>query len=430
MRGAAALLWIAWAACAGGPPAAEAERPEPPLLAGFARVEITPRAGGPLVGYGRRRSTGVRDPLFVRALAVEREGRGWCLFSLDLVNASERLVARGRKAVASAIGLEPGRVFVAATHTHSGPPEEDEAHLPAPIPDAMAEAARRAWAARRPARLAAGYGCLQGHTVNRRWLHRPVDPAVTVVRFDDERGRPLGLLTNFACHGVVLGEDTADVSADWPGYAMAELERGLGEGAVCLFTQGGAGDVNPLTPRVRAALESGRPVQCNAWGTVSYYGPHDPRGYHLGRRSGDTAEEAAALGRAFAAEARRVAAGLRPASPAGAPWMESRRVAVAEGRGTLELAAAGIGDWVLVGIPGEIFSETSVLLRREIEKLGFPFPVIAGYANGAFSYIPPPDAFAEGGYEVRNARAVGFSEDIVPRLGAALKELLQDRKRR
>jgi neutral ceramidase len=42
------------------------------LRAGAARVEITPPAGGPMAGYfHERRSTGVLDPLYARALVLD-----------------------------------------------------------------------------------------------------------------------------------------------------------------------------------------------------------------------------------------------------------------------------------------------------------------------------------------------------------------------
>jgi hypothetical protein len=75
--------------------------------AGFAKVDITPRVGVPLCGFGpflNRRSIAVRDRLWARALAVEHDD-----------------TLRSRELVREATGLDPAHLLVACTHTHSGP---------------------------------------------------------------------------------------------------------------------------------------------------------------------------------------------------------------------------------------------------------------------------------------------------------------------
>jgi hypothetical protein len=59
------------------------------------------------------------------------------------------------------------------------------------------------------------------------------------------------MVINFGLHPVVLGSDNYLVSADFVGYATTEIEQG---GGVCIFTNGGCGDVNPLTETVRRQL--------------------------------------------------------------------------------------------------------------------------------------------------------------------------------
>ena len=156
--------------------------------------------------------------------------------------------------------------------------------------------------ARQPAQIGSGTGFLYGHSINRRWLDRPVDPGVTVLRVDDAQGNLLGLWSNFACHSVVLGSDNLQLSGDWPGYAMRRLEEQLGAGATCLFTQGGAGNINPLVAGVRKQLRND--ITIRAIGDVSaYYGPaDDPNQWNIGDRKGGTFAEVAELGDAFAEE--------------------------------------------------------------------------------------------------------------------------------
>ena len=58
------------------------------LEAGIAKVEITPPVGTPMAGYGKRwgrPSTGIRDPLYVRTLALGDGERKLLLISADLL---------------------------------------------------------------------------------------------------------------------------------------------------------------------------------------------------------------------------------------------------------------------------------------------------------------------------------------------------------
>lgn len=82
---------------------------------------------------------------------------------------------------------------------------------------------------------------------------------------------------------------------------MSKLEAELGDNVTCLFSQGGAGDVDPLVSGVRQRLHSGHPVL--AIGDVSIYGARtDPQSWSIGDRGGGTFAEVAEVGEAFAAE--------------------------------------------------------------------------------------------------------------------------------
>ena len=52
------------------------------------------------------------------------------------------------------------------------------------------------------------------------------------------------VLFNYACHGVVMGPDNIDVSADWIGAARKTLEENPTIGTA-MFLQGCCGNINP-----------------------------------------------------------------------------------------------------------------------------------------------------------------------------------------
>ena len=79
---------------------------------------------------------------------------------------------------------------------------------------------------------------------------KPVDPELSVLRFDDLQGKPIAVLVNFAAHPTMLKPADRLFSADYPGQMKNEVERVLG--TQCVFMQGAAGDMSrPTTDKTR-----------------------------------------------------------------------------------------------------------------------------------------------------------------------------------
>jgi neutral ceramidase len=403
------------------------------LRAGFGKVELVGAAAGvELVGYANRegRALGVHDALHARALVLEAEGERIALCAVELCYVQEDVVAAARDRVAARRLVPADALLVAATHTHSGPFDADPASFPEGLDALVEQAVAQACERLEPARVGVGWGMLHGHSVNRRRLEDPVDPALLVLRVDAADGRSLGLVHAFGCHPVVLGPDSRLVSGDWPAASCRRREAALGDGAVALFLQGASGDVNPLTEGVRARLGEGRTVASTAL-LDDYYGPSTPP-WEIGDRRGGTVAETEALGRAVADEALRVQRGIA-ASPSGGVW--TRRLALElppppaveasamtaghhhprVPRGTpLEVMLVGLDGpgLVLVAQPGELFVESAVALRRALRAGGVRHPFALGCANGRRVYLPPRSAFPDGGYEVEWARTNGMPETL------------------
>jgi hypothetical protein len=65
---------------------------------------------------------------------------------------------------------------------------------------------------------------------------------------------------------------------------------------------------------------------------------------------------------------------------------------------TFELQAIAIGDEIaLVALPGEPFAETGLEVKRNSP---YKHTLFSGYSNIGWLYIPTPQAYALGGYEV------------------------------
>jgi neutral ceramidase len=417
------------------------------LLAGIGRSIITPRVGVKLIGYFNRPgpSNGVHDDLHARALVLDDGQTALALCSVEILWLRTQEIEQIRQAVSARCGLQPGNIFIFCTHTHSGPAPFDPDGWERPVADFIADAIVEAYESRQPARLGTGFGHLFGYSINRRWLDRPIDPAVGVIRVDLADGSPLAVLGNYACHAVVMGYDNLLISGDWPGYASRQLESELG--ALALFGQGGAGDVNPLTETVRQRLAAGHPVS-GIGALTTYYGPHgvkSPDWWNIEDRGGGMFIEAETIARAYCAEVMRVWRGIQ--TEADVPlWVE--RITVdgrvgadeppAEGlspehRGLLpvdtldrmEVMLVGIGGAVLASQPGETFGETAVEFRKTCQQMGYAYPMMISYANGTYAYLPPANAFLEGGYEVSWPLKLGVSRHLQERITAAMYPILE-----
>ena len=88
---------------------------------GFARVDMTPPIGTGLSGYFHERiSDGIKDTLDINAVACSDGTNKAVVISADVISlrAYHDLY---RKQAAEAAGLPPEAIFIACTHTHTGP---------------------------------------------------------------------------------------------------------------------------------------------------------------------------------------------------------------------------------------------------------------------------------------------------------------------
>lgn len=380
------------------------------LVAGYADVVVTPDIPCPLVGYGvylGRTADGVLDDLKVRALYVrDADGSGCMILAHDLIGYTVEHADRVRGLVAASCGLRREAVLLSFTHTHSGPPsmelrgmgKTDDGYL-ARLERATIDAAARAASDARPASLRWNVEEIEPIGFNRvAGLLEPLDTRLGHLAL--ERADHTVYLANYSCHPVTLGRN-AEVSADFPGRFCRAVEA---RGNRCLFVQGFCGDVDPFRNKVR-------------WGAgtvedIDYYGAH------LASRlvKSDAGAKAVAQPRVSALEERV----SLPVQPMDAALVESgagrlrhafRTIEAdkverfvkewrAEALASLPALAAhpaldgipvqvlALGPVLLAALPGEIFCQLGITLRRQIPGL---LPL--GYANGNVGYIPTASAF-------------------------------------
>jgi len=236
------------------------------LLAGAAKVDITPQDVTGLTNLWRRPFEGVHDPIFVRALVLDNGMHRAAIVAADLVEFGDTLELRKR--VEQETGIPVANIIITASHDHNAP------RVGTTTPGATAQqggpatasyteevygkiidAVRQARAALQPARMGLGKGKADVNT-NRDFFTTegwrlgsnpdgPSDKTVWVLQFESLAGEPLALLINYAVHSVFMGPENRLVTGDLAGAVERHVERSYGDKVVALWTLGPAGDQNP-----------------------------------------------------------------------------------------------------------------------------------------------------------------------------------------
>ncbi len=270
------------------------------LLIGFAEESILPGKKIALAGqFYERISDVIESPLTATAMAIESDGAQAIIVSADIGETQPFLIELARKKFVALGGkIDPKKVIIGATHTHSshtfGDPDtnisvnppfliiqeymdgtfyqataEPDENVMTPIEstelvtDKIALAAVRAWEARKSAYIANEFGraavgmCRRvtyddgsaamwgdANTANFVALEGGNDSGVELLYVYDENKKLIGIVPNIACPAQILGQRDL-ISADYWGRAKAIIREKLGEDIFFLPLCGAAGDQCP-----------------------------------------------------------------------------------------------------------------------------------------------------------------------------------------
>lgn len=228
-------------------PDASPRTPSGELNVGSAKVDITPTDDELIERY-----TGVEDPLFARAIAIQNADETVALVTVDLGGISTELWSAVTTKLEDEYDIDSNHLMLSATHTHSA--QSDRA--PDVYADLIVQSVGEALDVAVPARMGTGNG--ESYlNVNRSiidpetgtWWEGPnvdgvSDKTVRVVAFETTEGEPIAVYYNYAMHAVTTGM-LDKISADYPGAASAYIEKSLGGDSVAVFSNGAAGDQNP-----------------------------------------------------------------------------------------------------------------------------------------------------------------------------------------
>ena len=397
-------------------------------------------------GYSVRGAEGTHDPLFAKALVLEKDGVKVALVSLDLISTTRGLVEETRR-IEIGTGIPGKNAMISATHLahRAGAVGRPAArgHLERrsqiakdyikELPARIAEAVKKADSARKAARVSFAIGTEEGLAFNRRFhmedgsigwnpgkknpkiVHPagPTDPSVPVVYIetDEKLPKPIATYLNFAMHLDTVGG--LYYSADYPYTMSKSLGQVKGDEMVTLFTTGTCGDINHIN------VESDKPQKGHGEaariGTrlagevlrtfdklkLSADGPLRVSSVHIELALPPVTADDLAAAKLVIAD---VQAGKKPAPKFLDQVQAFKAIDVAARLGkplTVEVQVISLGnDLAWVSLPGEIFVELGLQIKR-----GSPFrqTMTAELANGSIGYVPNRVAYAQGNYEVVSA---------------------------
>lgn len=377
---------------------------ERPFKVGFAKREITPEKPMPMWGYGDRHamlSTGVLDPLFAKVIVIDTGKDKLALMGMDMGRSpTAAMMDEIRKAVKESRGVN--YIMISGSHSHHGPVIEltdedgkgkgkfdDAVAYSKALPKKLIEAINEAAANVKDAKI--GWGSKM--TTFNRNRHtkiepKPRDPELAIVRFDDNDGKPIAILVNFAAHATILPSQLRKYSAEWPGQMNNTVEKALGTN--CFFMQGAAGDLSPnRNPQMDTieqfgaavgsdVVEIAKGIQTKKPEKPSVAGMDEDFSYTPRVNLGDK--------------------GIQTRySMAFFPDLVGNFVNdLGDGKLHPHLTTVLLnGDLALVGASGEFFSNHSVRLK---ERSRAGKTLFFGYCNGHHMYFPTIEAASEGGY--------------------------------
>ncbi|HEU5199325.1 MAG TPA: neutral/alkaline non-lysosomal ceramidase N-terminal domain-containing protein [Ktedonobacterales bacterium] len=250
------------------------------VLAGAARADISPQQPVYLGGYGfgpARLSTGVMQPLFVRALALRsmdnRPEHTLIFAALDsqgyfaAYQSGPYGIADMRAALNARLGIPVSNIIIASTHSHAAPDTVGfwggvpDSYL-ARVHDQTIRAVTQAVANLAPARLSAGTASIDGYTTSFGDDERgsqgsaaswPADTQLRLLRaVSSDGGQTIATLVNISVHPTALGSSNTLASPDWPGVTTSDLETQLGGIAVLMI--GALGHTWPGVPSGATSL--------------------------------------------------------------------------------------------------------------------------------------------------------------------------------
>ncbi|MBQ9544463.1 MAG: hypothetical protein IJV00_04975 [Clostridia bacterium] len=238
------------------------------MRAAFYEKDITPPLYCHLAGsYTNYVAKDVLDPLHVKTALFENDGVYAAAVAIDTCEMPDDMHDIVTKRISEHTPIPPEAVLLSATHDHKGIPITDEPQVNAYADEAFKDVVYRliadsvilAYMRLKPAKTFFGKSKCEGISFCRDFIDdegncrtfkcadgfRPAatpDREVPVIFVTDENDAPMGAVVSFACHQDTVHGD--NYSGQYSSVAAGILSERFGRDFVTVFFQGTAGDVN------------------------------------------------------------------------------------------------------------------------------------------------------------------------------------------
>lgn len=413
------------------------------LKAGAAITDISPVRPMFLYGYPHvpRLSTGVHDPLQAAALYLDSGRTELLVITLDILFISKESSERCRADLEAKTGIPAAQILISATHTHSGPvtadylafrsdpvvPKTDPVYL-AHFESRIVEAGIAAWKKRADAELAAASVMIDGVGTNRLSPEGLADreAGILAVRRKDTK-EFIALNVVYSMHPTVLHEDTTLASGDFPAMAKQQMVKAF-PGLVPLYHTGPSGNQSPRysvkaqtfaeAERLGGLLAAPIIARVKALGDAEFDANPVLKAaaclMKLEPRTFRSLREAKANLQAKMAHYEKLKKDGAPHGPVRTAectvFGAEELVVLAESQengelrawqekcATIQLQAFRIGSVCLACMPGEVFVEYGLEIKKKAPLKTWAVSLANGELQG---YIVTPEAEVEGGYEAQ-----------------------------
>lgn len=251
------------------------------LKAGFYEKQITPPLGCSMSGdFVPRYSEDVMDELYAKAVVISNDEEIVAILSVDATEIDAGIRQKVVERVTSFVDIKPENIVVHATHTHySSPNTSGIAYEVQPLEIQhmayfvllLADAIILAYKRLKPVSIKYAKAYEDSISFNRNYkmkdgyimsnpgfenpdiveAHAGIDPEIPILFFEDENGKPVGLLWSFACHqccGCIGPNNTKSYTGDFSCITAKNFKDDFGMDFVSIFFAGTCGNINHINP--------------------------------------------------------------------------------------------------------------------------------------------------------------------------------------
>lgn len=423
--------------------------PSGPFRVGAAKVDITPTAD-----EMPKAELGVLDQLYARAIVIDNGHTSAALITLDAGVVANQLYDKVSARVEKELGIPAVNVLITATHTHSAPWGTNQRYE-----DNVFQSVKLAKDKLQPARIRFNTGVsylnVQRDLIDpksHRWWEGAnygglSDKTVAVIKFESLSGDPIAVYYNYAMHAVITGNLDL-VSGDIPGASSRYIESALDDKAVALWSEGAAGDQNPIYFQQTYDLRAIR-IKDYAKRGIDISNSMPPGGQGLDRSNPEVVrlmneqkQMILSMGQMLGEEVLRAMRDAKRPESDGRLYAKQTTITCPgrdrtnEGRGGYEgtykdgaPVQIGVGllmiDDIAIGtVKGEVYNEIAQRLKRESPYAKTMMATLTnGFSNSG--YIPDDASYGHNTFEVLSSRLKpGCAEtgivdgiiDLMPRL--------------